>query len=41
MSQAPGRLWMQVLFKTVVVSILLICLWALKNKDAVVVYLQF
>jgi hypothetical protein len=41
MSQNLGRLWATVLFKTVIVTLLLIGLWALKNKDSVVVYLQF
>lgn len=38
---SPAGLWPRVLVKAAAVSLLLICLWALKNKDAVVVYLQF
>lgn len=33
--------WAYLLTKTAVVTCLLIAVWALKNKDAVVVYLQF
>jgi hypothetical protein len=35
------RLWTAVVLKSILVALVLIALWALKNKDAYVVYMQF
>ncbi len=36
-----NRSWVRVLLKAVFAAVVLVFLWALKDKDAIVVYMQF
>jgi hypothetical protein len=39
--EVADSLWARVLIKAAVVAILLVFLWAFKDKDSVVIYMRF
>jgi len=41
MNREIRSLWLRVLAKSVAVSLLLYCLWAMKDKGAYIVYMKF